>query len=250
MKFVRFEHKGKTSFGLLEDNGVKVIKGNLFGEYHITDNKLPIGAVRLLAPCKPSKIVAVGLNYIDHIREMGHEMPGYPMIFIKPSSAIIGPEDEIILPEMSQRVDYEGEMALIIGKTARNVKPDYAYDYILGAACFNDVTARDLQKADGQWTRAKSFDTFAPLGPCIAAGLNYDNLDIELILNNEVKQKSNTSNFVFKVKDIISFISSIMTLYPGDVIATGTTSGIGKLSHGDTVEVVIKDIGRLRNTVK
>ncbi len=198
----------------------------------------------------PSKIVAVGINYRDHATEMKHDLPEEPMIFIKPSTSAIGPEDKIIMPSMSKRVDYEAELALVIGKQAKNVEPEEALQYVLGATCLNDVTARDLQKKDGQWTRAKGFDTFAPIGPFIVTGVDYNNIDIELVLNGETKQKSNTAYFIANAQKIVSYISKIMTLNPGDVIATGTPSGVGPLSKGDVVEVRLQGIGTLRNHVE
>jgi len=250
MKFVRFEKNGKTSYGVLENDTISRIEGDIFGEYKILEEKYILDEVKLLAPCMPGKIVAVGINYNDHAAEMKHDIPEDPVIFIKPSTAVIGPEDKIIRPEMSQRVDYEAELALVIGKTCKNVEPDRAFEYVLGGTCLNDVTARDLQRKDGHWTRAKSFDTFAPIGPCIVTGIDYNNMDIELALNGEIKQKSNTSFFIKKAHEIVSYISKIMTLNPGDVIATGTPSGVGPMKKGDVVEVRIAGIGILRNYVE
>lgn len=250
MKFVRFESKGKTSYGVLEDSVVYRIEGDIFGEYKVTEERYGIGDIRILAPCEPSKIVAVGINYRDHATEMKHDLPEDPMIFLKPSTAVIGPDEKIIMPQMSSRVDYEAELALVIGREAKNVEPEEALQYVLGATCLNDVTARDLQKKDGQWTRAKGFDTFAPMGPCIVTGVDYNNVDIELVLNNETKQKSNTAYFINNAQKIVSYISKVMTLNPGDVIATGTPSGVGPLSKGDVVEVRLKGVGILRNYVE
>lgn len=250
MKFVRFQIGEEASYGLLENDLVRKLKGDIFGSYEKTEEAYELSKVKLLPPCMPSKIIAVGINYRDHAAEMKFQLPMDPMIFIKPNTTIIGPEDYIELTSMSEQVDYEGELALVISKKARNVEPEDAFDYILGAACLNDVTARDLQKKDGQWTRAKSFDTFAPFGPCIVTGLDYNNLELELLLNGEVKQKSNTSYFINNANKVLSYISKIMTLNPGDVIATGTPAGVGKLSQGDVVEVRIEGIGILRNFVK
>lgn len=250
MRFVRFESNGIESYGEVKENVVCRIEGDIFGEYRVTGERFEMQQIKLLAPCKPSKIVAVGINYRDHATEMKHDLPEAPVIFIKPSTAVIGPEEKIIRPKMSQRVDYEAELALVIGKQAKDVEAEEAFDYVLGATCFNDVTARDLQQKDGQWTRAKSFDTFAPMGPFIVTGADYNNIDIELVLNGETKQKSNTSYFINKAHEIVSFISKIMTLYPGDVIATGTPSGVGPMSKGDVVEVRLQGIGVLRNYVE
>lgn len=247
MKFVRFEKQGTVSYGLVEDSTIYRIEGDIFDEYTVTEEKFGLEDIKLLAPCMPSKIVAVGINYMDHATEMKNELPEDPVLFIKPSTAVIGPEDKIVMPAISKRVDYEAELALVIGKQAKNVEPDEAFQYVLGATCFNDVTARDLQKKDGQWTRGKSFDTFAPMGPFIVTGLDYNNIDIELALNGETKQKSSTSYLIVKTQEIVSYISKIMTLFPGDVIATGTPSGVGPMSKGDVVEVKLRGIGTLRN---
>jgi 2-keto-4-pentenoate hydratase/2-oxohepta-3-ene-1,7-dioic acid hydratase in catechol pathway len=207
--------------------------------------------VRFLAPCKPSKIVAVGLNYKDHIAEFGRtEIPAEPVLFLKPASALIGPDDAIRIPPGVGRVDYEAELAVVISKTARNVPEAQAMEYVLGCTCLNDVTARVLQKKDGQWTRAKSFDTFAPVGPWIADGLPTDNLRVEAYLNGKVVQQSNTKQMIFSVPRLVSFISSVMTLYPGDIISTGTPNGVGPLAAGDMIEIFVEGVGRLRNPVK
>ena len=203
-----------------------------------------------MAPCEPSKIIALGLNYQDHAAEFGRQVPDEPLIFLKPSTSVIGPEAEIIYPQMSRRVDYEAELAVIIGKTARRVKEENALEYVLGYTCFNDVTARDLQKKDGLFTRAKGFDTFAAMGPWIETGIDDpDNLTVEAYLNGELRQHSNTNNMVFSVRRLISFISQVMTLLPGDVIATGTPAGVGPMRLGDVVEVLVEGIGTLRNRV-
>lgn len=205
---------------------------------------------RFLAPVTPGKIVAVGLNYRDHAEELGMALPEEPILFIKPSTAVIGPNDPIVYPAQSSRVDYEAELACVIGKTCRNVDREHAKDYILGYTCLNDVTARDLQVKDGQWTRAKSFDTFAPVGPWVALGIeNPHNLSITASLNGVVVQSSNTANLVFDCFDLVAFISSIMTLMPFDIIATGTPSGIGPMARGDEICITIEGIGTLTNRV-
>lgn len=249
MKYVRFKKDNSCSYGLLEGEKVKVIEGDIFKDYSITGRCYDIGEIEILTPCVPSKIVCVGLNYKAHARETNMPLPQEPLIFLKPPTAALAHKGNIVIPAMSGRVDYEAELGLVIGKPAKNIEPEAAYSYILGATCFNDVTARDLQTKDGQWTRAKSFDTFAPFGPCIAAGLNYDNLFIELLLNGETRQKSNTSDFIFNVGQLVSFISQVMLLNPGDVIATGTPSGIGSMSPGDVVQVKIQGVGVLENHV-
>lgn len=250
MKLVRFESQGNVSYGLVEDSMVYKIEGDIFSAYKVTEEKFKLSDIKLLAPCKPSKIVAVGINYRDHAAEMNNDLHEDPVLFIKPSTAVIGPEEKIIRPQMSHRVDYEAELGLVIGKQAKNVEPNEAFQYVLGATCFNDVTARDLQEKDGQWTRAKSFDTFAPMGPFIVTGVDYNNIDIELVLNGETKQKSNTSYFITKAHEIVSYISRIMTLYPGDVIATGTPAGVGPMSKGDIVEVRLQGVGILKNYIE
>jgi 2-keto-4-pentenoate hydratase/2-oxohepta-3-ene-1,7-dioic acid hydratase in catechol pathway len=200
-------------------------------------------------PNLPEKIVLVGLNYKDHAKEMGMEIPSEPIIFLKPLSALIGSGDKIIYPEPVKRLDYEAELAVIIKKTGKNIPEKEVKDYILGYSCLNDVTARDLQKKDGQWSRAKSFDTFCPLGPCIETDLDPNGIKVQGYLNGELKQDSNTSNFIFSVDFLVSFVSQIMTLKPGDVISTGTPAGIGPMQKGDKVKIVIEGIGSLENQV-
>ncbi len=198
---------------------------------------------------KKRKIILVGLNYRDHARELKMPIPKNPIIFLKPPTTLIGNLDKIIYPKQSKRIDYEAELALVIKKTCRNIKPQEAKKYILGYTCLNDVTARDLQKIDGQWTRAKSFDSFCPIGPWIETDLDPSKLQIRCWLNNKLKQDSSTAQLIFPVEKLVSFISSIMTLYPGDVISTGTPSGVGPMQPGDRVEVEIEGIGKLTNQV-
>jgi len=195
----------------------------------------------------PTKIIAVGLNYKDHAEELGMDLPDEPILFLKPPTSVISNGENIILPAMSAQVDYEAELAVVIGKRAKNIGIEQAADYITGYTCANDVTARDLQTKDGQWSRAKSFDTFCPLGPEIIKGIDPTNLNIKLILNGEVKQNSNTAQMVFNVFELVSFISKVMTLLPGDVILTGTPPGVGPMKAGDKVEVQIDKIGTLAN---
>ncbi len=237
----RFYANGEVFEGYFKIDGDKLNFEGL--EFH-TD------ALKFLPPVKPKKIVCVGVNYRDHAEEFGKEVPEEPIIFMKPESAVIGDSDPIILPPQSGRVDYEGELAVVIAKRCRNVGYEEAKDFILGYTCFNDVTARDLQFKDGQWTRGKSFDTFAPLGPYVVHDLDPENLKIETFLNGKIVQASNTSNMAFNAFRLVEFISSIMTLKRGDVIATGTPSGVGALKHGDVVEVRIEGIGGLRNPVR
>jgi 2-keto-4-pentenoate hydratase/2-oxohepta-3-ene-1,7-dioic acid hydratase in catechol pathway len=208
-----------------------------------------IGEAKLLSPCLPSKIVALGLNYRDHAEEVKLPIPDKPLLFIKPSTSVIGPGEAILYPKMSKRVDYEAELAVVIGKVAKNVSEEKAADYILGYTCLNDVTARDLQPKDGQWTLSKSFDTFSPIGPWIVTDMDPHQLEISSYLNGERRQHSNTKNLIFGPRQLVSFISWAMTLLPGDVIATGTPSGIGPMAIGDQIDVVIEGIGTLSNHV-
>jgi 2-keto-4-pentenoate hydratase/2-oxohepta-3-ene-1,7-dioic acid hydratase in catechol pathway len=250
MRIVRFELRGRTGYGIIEGEKISVLWGAPYGDgwANTTGELLSLSAVTLLAPCEPSKIMAIGLNYRDHAAEFGHPLPAEPLLFMKPSTSVIGPDEDIVYPEMSRRVDYEAELAVVIGKTARHVREEDFRDYVLGYTCINDVTARDLQKKDGQFTRSKSFDTFSPLGPWIETEIaDPDNLTVEAFLNGERRQHGNTGNMVFGVAALVSFISRIMTLLPGDVIATGTPAGIGPMQPGDVVEVKLEGIGALRN---
>jgi 2-keto-4-pentenoate hydratase/2-oxohepta-3-ene-1,7-dioic acid hydratase in catechol pathway len=198
-------------------------------------------------PHKPTKIVLVGLNYKDHAEELGMPLPSEPILFMKPVTALIGPEEHIIYPSQATRVDYEAELAVIIKDVCKDVEPEGVMEHVEGFTSLNDVTARDLQSKDVQWTRAKSFDTFCPVGPKIVYGIDPNNLVIQSYLNGELRQDSNTSNFIFTVEELVSFISHVMTLMPGDIIATGTPSGIGAMNRGDIIEIVIEGIGTLRN---
>ena len=242
MRLVRID-KVPNKYGIIKGDKVITFESEGFDSYNLEE-------VKLLPPCLPTKAICVGLNYRDHIEEMGDKEPAEPTLFIKPSTAVIGSDDFIVLPEMSERVDYEGELAVVIGKKAKYVSEKDALDYVLGYTIANDVTARDLQAKDGQWTRAKSFDTFLPIGPWIETDLDPSSLDITTYVNGEVKQKSNTKHLIFNVPKLISFISHIMTLNPGDVILTGTPSGVGPLKSGDIVTIEIEGIGKLTNRVK
>ena len=248
MRLVRFLVKGGPAYGIL--NNDEIVELDREGYASLTSRRAVHRAseVRLLAPCVPTKVVAVGLNYRDHARELGMAVPENPVLFLKPPTAVIGPGDNIIYPAMSRQVDYEGELAVVIGKRCKNVPAGEAESHILGYTCFNDVTARDLQRKDGQWTRAKSFDTFAPFGPWIGR-IDPSDADIQTRINGKVVQKSNTSDLIFDVPRLLQFISGVMTLEPGDVIATGTPPGVGPLQKGDAVEVEIEGIGILKNFV-
>lgn len=250
MKIVRFSHGQKIDYGILQEDGIQGIVGSPYdGDIETTHVTYRRTDVRLLAPCAPAKIVAVGVNYKSHGDEMNHTPPEEPLLFLKPPSSVIGPEEQIIYPSSSQRVDYEGELGVVIKSPARYVPKENAKEYILGYTCLNDVTARDLQSKDVQWTRAKGFDTFCPIGPWIETELDPDDLALATLLNGEIKQNTRTSMMIFPVAELVSFVSHVMTLMPGDVIATGTTSGIGPMKNGDTIEIKIEGIGTLRNYV-
>lgn len=249
MRFAHFIYQEAKHWGILEGELLKVLQGSPFGKWRATEDTVPLKDVTLLPPCYPSKIVCVGLNYRDHAKELGMILPKVPVIFLKPPSAVIGHGQEIVYPSSSRQVDYEAELAVVIKKTTRHVPVENVSSYIMGLTCGNDVTARDLQREDGQWTRAKSFDTFCPIGPFLAVDLDPDCLKIKLTVNGEIRQNSSTSEMIFTVAELVSFISSVMTLYPGDVIMTGTPSGVGPLRVGDVVSVEIEGIGILTNKV-
>ncbi len=250
MKLVRIERNGTVCYGELEGDRVCLFSGDLLSGLQRTGNTAGLEEVRLLAPAVPSKAVCVGLNYLDHIRESGAQVPEEPVVFMKPSTAVIGPGEGILYPSLSHRVDYEGELAVVIGKKASHVPQERAAEYILGYTCANDVTARDLQPPDGQWTVAKGFDTFLPLGPCICTDIDPLGLRIRTELDGRIVQDSNTGFLLFKPHMLVSYLSSVMTLYPGDVILTGTSSGIGPMEPGSRVCVEIEGIGRLENFVQ
>jgi 2-keto-4-pentenoate hydratase/2-oxohepta-3-ene-1,7-dioic acid hydratase in catechol pathway len=243
MRLLRFFVDNQVFEGKLEGEDILPIAAQQF------PRSFQLHQVKLLPPCVPTKVVAVGLNYRDHAEELHLALPEEPLLFMKPSTSVIGPGDPVLLPPQSRRVDYEAELGIVIAKTARRVGLDEARDYILGYTCLNDITARDLQTKDGQWTRAKGFDTFCPIGPWIDTEIDPADLGVELYLNGERKQRSRTSNLIFSPAELVAFISGIMTLQPGDVIATGTPSGIGPMKHGDNVEVRIEGIGSLVNPI-
>jgi 2-keto-4-pentenoate hydratase/2-oxohepta-3-ene-1,7-dioic acid hydratase in catechol pathway len=249
VKIVHFALGRKTAYGILVGDKIRVFTGSPYGRIKTTDVHYNLGDVKLLPPCTPSKVVALGVNYRSHGEEMGHRIPAEPLIFIKPSTSVIGPEDDIVYPESAERVDYEGELGVVIKNRTRNVSKEDAARHILGYTCVNDVTARDIQARDKQWTRAKGFDTFCPLGPCIETELDPYHVRLETRLDGKIKQKTSTGDLIFGAYELVSFISNVMTLLPGDVIATGTTRGVGPMQPGDTVEVMIENIGTLRNHV-
>jgi 2-keto-4-pentenoate hydratase/2-oxohepta-3-ene-1,7-dioic acid hydratase in catechol pathway len=250
MRIVRFSFSGRQpQYGILEADRVRPLRAPPFGRLEPTGERIPLSEAKLAAPVLPSKVVAIGLNYRDHAGELGLPLPEEPMLFLKPGTAVIGPGEKIVCPEMSSRVDYEGELAVVIGRKASRVEREQAGAFVLGYTCLNDVTARDLQFKDVQYTRAKGFDTFAPLGPWIETELDPCGLTVESYLNGERKQSSNTSQLVFDAFYLVHFASWVMTLNPGDVIATGTPSGIGPMQPGDRIEVRIQGIGSLINEV-
>ncbi|OEC86605.1 MULTISPECIES: fumarylacetoacetate hydrolase family protein [Methanobacterium] len=257
MKIIGFLKDDHKKTGLLKGNNItelscstiEAINSRNIGKFQ-KDTNYEVEEVNILPPVSPSKIVCVGLNYRDHAAELNMDLPEEPIIFIKPPTSVVGHLDDIIYPASSSQVDFEGELGIVLSKEARNVKSEDAADYIGGYTALNDVTARDLQRKDGQWTRAKSFDTFCPIGPCIETDLDPMNQNISLKLNGEFKQKSNTKNMIFNVYELVEFISNVMTLKPGDVIATGTPPGVGPMNIGDTVEVAIEGIGILKNFIK
>jgi 2-keto-4-pentenoate hydratase/2-oxohepta-3-ene-1,7-dioic acid hydratase in catechol pathway len=249
MRLARFIYNKQEGWGIIEGDFIRLLDAPPFGKIRPLKKKFLFSQVRLLAPAEPSKIILVGLNYKDHARELNMKLPAEPVIFLKPPTALIGPGGTVIYPKGVKRLDYEAELALVIGKKARNIPLNKVPEYILGYTCLNDVTARDLQKKDVQWSRSKSFDTFAPLGPWLETDLDPGHLEVRSFLNNRLKQYSNTRNFIFSVPEIVSYISRIMTLLPGDVISTGTPSGVGPMKANDLIDVEIEGIGVLRNTV-
>ena len=259
MKYVRFFYQGRPAYGLLKGDEVAPLVGDLFGERRLRGIRLPLAGLALLPPTRPSKIIAVALNYMDHLPTGGkfismggkrQEPPAVPELFFKTPSAVVGPEEAIVLPAGAGRVDAEGELVAVIGRRARGLSPEEALGCVLGYTCGNDVSAREWQRGDIQWWRAKSSDTFAPVGPYLVDGLDPSNLEIETRVNGEVKQSTNTSLLIHDVAHLISFASRVMTLEPGDLIYTGTPGSTPTLSPGDVVEVEVEGIGVLRNHVR
>ena len=250
MKIYRFLHEGSPAVGVADgDRIIRYSGSDVMTLGQPISDSIAIADAQLLAPVAPPKIVAVGRNYAEHAKEFGNEAPSEPIIFLKPPTAVLPPNGTIIRPPQSQRVDFEGELAIIIGRTAHNVRAADWRSVVLGFTCANDVTARDLQKKDVQFTRGKSFDTFCPLGPCIETDLDPSALSLRTRVNGQMKQDGNTRDMVFDGAFIVAFITAVMTLQPGDVILTGTPAGVGPLVSGDRVEVEIEGIGVLRNVV-
>jgi 2-keto-4-pentenoate hydratase/2-oxohepta-3-ene-1,7-dioic acid hydratase in catechol pathway len=249
VRLCRFRQGDRIATGLLRGDYVLPLRGTFFEDPVPTGEEVPLDAVRLLAPVLPSKIVAVGRNYADHAEEMGNPMPEEPIIFLKPSTSVIGPGDDIPYPGQSTRVDHEAELAVVVGRLARRVPVEEVGKFVLGYTCANDVTARDLQERDGQWIRAKGFDGFCPLGPWVETELNPLDLAVECRVNGDTRQAGRTSQIAFGPAELIEFVSHVMTLLPGDVVLTGTPAGVGPLQVGDRVEVEVEGIGVLENGV-
>lgn len=250
MRICRVAIDDDLHYGVVEADAVALLSSHPFGPFEPDGRVYPLEQVRLVAPVLPSKIVAVGKNYLDHVREMGGEQaPAEPMVFLKPSTSVIGPGDAIRLPWQSEQVEHEAELAVVIGRLCRDVPEDRVSEVILGYTCANDVTARDLQRVDGQWGRAKGFDSFCPLGPWIETDLDVDDATIECRVNGDVRQSATGADMVRSIPELVAWISSVMTLLPGDVILTGTPAGVGPLAAGDEVSVSIGGIGTLTNMV-
>ncbi len=252
MRIARFRHHDDIRYGIVDDDDLVVLEGDpLFAGFGTTGERVPLDAATLLAPVIPrSKIVAVGRNYRDHAAEFGNEPPAEPLLFLKPNTAVIGPGDSIVRPPQSARVDFEGELAVVIGRVAKNVPVARAHEHVFGYTIGNDVTARDLQRSDGQWSRAKGFDTFCPLGPAIETEFDLASAVLTARVNGREQQRAPLTDMVHSVADIIAYASAAFTLLPGDVILTGTPAGVGPLEHGDTVEIEVTGIGVLRNVVR
>ncbi len=251
MRIVRFQEKNKTpKYGWILEDKIGEIQGNIFESYKRKEAHTPLAEVKLLPPCQPTKIVCVGRNYIDHAKELGNEVPKIPLIFMKPPSAVIANGDNIVLPPQSQQVEHEAELVVVIGKRGKDITAEIANDYIFGYTIGNDITARDLQKTDSQWTRAKGFDTFCSFGPWIDTEFDPSDAVVTCRVNGQMRQMASTRDMVFNVGVLIAYVSSIMTFEPGDLLFTGTPAGVDKLEEGDVVDVEIEGLGKLSNTVK
>lgn len=250
-KYVRFKQNAAdgAAYGVLRDDTVNELSDAPWSGGSETGRSFPLNDVILAAPVEPSKIICIGLNYHAHVQasQSADQAPEYPLIFLKPPSSIIGPGEAIVHPPQAQRVDYEAELGIVISKQACGIRPEDAEEHIFGFTCVNDVTARDLQKKDGQWSRAKGFDTFCPVGPWVVTDINYRDVLVEGILNGEVKQSGRTSLMIFDIPYLVSYISTVMTLNPGDLIPTGTPAGIAPMKSGDEIEIRIEQIGSLKN---
>lgn len=250
MRFVRYQlEKTAPSFGWVYENKIGPIEGNPFGEYRRLEAEIPLESVHLLAPTQPTKIVCLGRNYEEHAREQNAEVPQTPLIFLKPPSTLIATGEKIVLPPQSRLIEHEAELAIVVGKRGRWIGTEHAQDYIFGYTIANDVTARDLQRMDNQWTRSKSFDTFCPLGPWIETEMDPYDILVTCRVNDTVRQMASTRDMIFSIQQIIAYVSSIMTLEAGDLILTGTPAGVGPLEDGDRVNVTIEGIGEIENWV-
>jgi 2-keto-4-pentenoate hydratase/2-oxohepta-3-ene-1,7-dioic acid hydratase in catechol pathway len=250
MRLIRYQRASNPpSAGWVLEDRVGPVEGSIFGEFRREEADLTLESVRLLPPVSPGKIICVGRNYVEHAKEHDSEVPEVPLLFLKPPSTVIGPGDKILLPPQSQRVEHEAELAVVIGRQGRWISPGEALDHVLGYTIANDVTARDLQFRDGQWTRGKGFDTFCPFGPWIETEFDPADAIVTCHVNGEMRQMASTRDMVFSVRQLIAFISSVMTLEPGDLLLTGTPAGVGPLVPGDVVEVSIDGLGTLRNPV-
>ncbi|WP_030624327.1 fumarylacetoacetate hydrolase family protein [Streptomyces sclerotialus] len=249
MRIARFSIDGNVGFGVVEGNDLDVIKGHPFAEFERSGQKVPLDKVRLLPPVLPNKVVAIGRNYAEHAKELGNEVDDVPVAFFKPSTSVVGPGDPVVYPSFSQEVHHEAELAVVIGRMCREVPRERVKDVILGYTCANDVTARDVQKREAQWARAKGFDSSCPLGPWVETELDPSDLTIQCTVNGEQRQLGRTSEMVRSIEDLIVHITEAMTLLPGDVVLTGTPAGVGPLNVGDEVAVTIEGIGTLTNKV-
>ena len=251
MQIVRYQQKNQApKYGWIFEENIGEIDGSIFGEYRRQEARIPLEDVKLLCPCQPSKIVCIGRNYVEHAKELGNDVPKLPLIFLKPPSSMINPGESIVLPPQSQQVEHEAELVAVIGKRGRNITAENARSYILGYTIGNDVTARDLQKTDGQWTRAKGFDTFCSFGPWIDTEFDISDALITCKVSGQPRQMASTRDMVFNVSTLVAFVSSVMTLEPGDILFTGTPAGVGLLKAGDEVVVEIEGLGKLSNPVK
>ncbi len=251
MKFVRYEVEDQKYYGIVENDKVKEIEGCIYGEYEVTDKERALDEVTLLPPVEPSKLIAIGLNYLDHVKEGGadREPPTEPLIFLKAPTSICGNGEPIIIPKQASLTHYEAEIGVVIKNKIKRVTEEEALDHALGYIVANDVSERVFQRGDGQWTRAKSFDTFCPVGDYIVTDIDPNEQKISCHLNGEVKQDSNTNNMIFNIQKIISYVSDQMTLLPGDVIITGTPAGVGPIEPGDKVRIEVEEVGVLENPV-
>jgi 2-keto-4-pentenoate hydratase/2-oxohepta-3-ene-1,7-dioic acid hydratase in catechol pathway len=256
VRIARFSVSDQIAFGVVDGDDsdastlkISAIDGHPYAPFERTDATFALADVRLLPPTLPNKLIGIGKNYAEHAREMGGDAPETPVMFLKPTTSVIGPNDAVVLPVQSHQVEFEGEIGVVIGRLAREVPPERVAEVILGYTCANDVTARDLQQVDGQWTRAKGFDSFCPLGPWIETELDADRLGVRTEVNGEVRQQASASEMVHSISDLVVFASSIMTLLPGDVILTGTPAGVGELAAGDEVRITVAGVGTLHHRV-